>query len=106
MTATARDLLSSIRSKNAGPFSLTFDLFFHDQAAYDRAMRSGLVDPEVIGARYSMPAEQVDIYPFPQAIALKISIPRDIPAGSPGDSDGLGGQQFVPLLDIEVPDAP
>lgn len=103
MTATVRDLLASVRSKNAGPFSLTIDLFFQDRAAYDRALRSGLVDAAEIGARYSLPAGDVDIYPFPQANAVKISFPRRVPAGSPGDNDGLGGQQFAPLLDIEVP---
>jgi hypothetical protein len=38
--ATLFDLCSLIRSKNAGPFVLTFDLMFSSQENYERAKRS------------------------------------------------------------------
>jgi len=40
MTVLAR-LAKLIRSKNAGPFELTFDIMFEDAATYERVKRSG-----------------------------------------------------------------
>jgi len=40
---------------------------------------------------------------FDPANAIKITIYRARPNGSPGDWDILGCQQYGPLLDIEVP---
>jgi len=40
---------------------------------------------------------------FDPAYAIKFTIRRREPSGSPGDSDIFGCQQYPPLLDIEVP---
>jgi Domain of unknown function (DUF4387) len=37
------------------------------------------------------------------ALAMKFSIPRPVFQGDLGDTDMHGGQQFVPLMGIEVP---
>jgi hypothetical protein len=37
------------------------------------------------------------------ALAFKASIPRPVTQGDVGDSDGHGGQQYAPLMAIEVP---
>ena len=37
------------------------------------------------------------------ANAIKFTIYRLRPSGSPGDPDIFGAQQYAPLLDIEVP---
>ena len=37
------------------------------------------------------------------ALAVKASIPRPVPQGDLADSDGHGGQQYAPLMDIEIP---
>jgi hypothetical protein len=36
------------------------------------------------------------------ARAFKFSIPRPIVQGNLGDGDMHGGQQFIPLMDIEI----
>ena len=41
---------------------------------------------------------------FDAANAIKFTLYRERPSGSPGDWDILGCQQYGPLLDIEVPD--
>jgi hypothetical protein len=38
------------------------------------------------------------------ALAIKISFPRPHSSGSKLDSDVYGGQQYAPLLSLEVPD--
>ena len=47
-----------------------------------------------------------DFVEFDPGNAIKFTIYRTRPSGSPGDPDIFGAQQYAPLLDIEVPDAP
>ena len=97
-----RDKVNSVRSKNAGPFTLTFDLFFPDEATFREVCRSRALTPDVVGRLYDLDPSQVRIFEFPPALAIKISVPRLVPGGAPGDTDVAGGQQFAPLLDIPV----
>ncbi|HET7596802.1 MAG TPA: DUF4387 domain-containing protein [Burkholderiales bacterium] len=102
MTALAR-LARLIRSKNAGPFELTFDIMFDDDATYERVRQSGAVTREVIASRYGLEPSAVKFFFCDHARAIKASIPRPYFQGDPRDSDGHGGQQYAPLMDIEVP---
>lgn len=98
------DLAEVMRSKNAGPLYLTFDLIFSDHGAYSRVADSGVLTPELIAGLYALPASQVQIVPFAAAHAIKITIPRTGPtSGAPGDRDVYGAQQHVPLIDIMIP---
>jgi len=96
------DLLESIRSKNAGPFTVCVDLFFKDRAAYDHAVDSGAINPEAVGALYRVDPAAVRVVEFVPALAVKVSMPRLVPGGAPGDRDVAGGQQFVPLLELTI----
>lgn len=102
MTALAR-LARLIRSKNAGPFELTFDIMFEDAATYERVKRSGALSREAVAAFYGLPPEKVKFFYCDNALAVKASIPRPATQGDLADSDGHGGQQYAPLMDIEIP---
>lgn len=102
MTALAK-LAKLIRSKNAGPFELTFDIMFDDEAAYRRVKDSGRISREVVAANYGLAPEKVKFFYCDNALAIKASIPRPSPQGDVGDADGHGGQQYAPLMDIEIP---
>lgn len=93
-----------IRSKNAGPFVLTFDIMFDDPKAYRRTRDSGVISRELVSRLYKIPVEEVLFFHCDNALAIKFSIPRPIFSGDLADSDVFGGQQFGPLVDIEVPD--
>jgi hypothetical protein len=97
------ELASLIRSKNAGPFQLTFDIMFNDAAAYERVKASGVVSREAISKIYGLPAEDVMFFFVDNALAIKASIPRPIFQGDVGDTDSHGGQQYAPLIDLEIP---
>jgi Domain of unknown function (DUF4387) len=99
---TIRELVSSVRSKNAGPFSLTFDLFFPDAATWQEVVDQSVLTPGRVADLYGLRPEEVQVFNFFPALAIKVSIPRLVPGGAPGDSDVAGGQQFVPLLSIAV----
>jgi Domain of unknown function (DUF4387) len=94
---------SLIRSKNAGPFVLTFDVIFSDREAYEKVRDSGMLTARAVAAMYGIPPEDVDGYTCDNALALKFSMPRRLAQGDFGDGDMHGGQQYAPLLDIEVP---
>jgi hypothetical protein len=102
MTALAR-LARLIRSKNAGPFELTFDIMFEDEATYRRVKESGAVTREAVAARYGLSPREVKFFFCDNALAIKASIPRPHAQGDLGDADGHGGQQYAPLMDIEIP---
>lgn len=96
------DLAKVIRSKNAGPTTLTLDILFNDEASYKRALNSPSLQPAAIAPLYGLKPQQVELIPYPAAIAIKIAMDRKIVAGSPGDRDVYGAQQHGPLLEIEI----
>lgn len=91
-----------IRSKNAGPATLTLDLIFDDAAAYQRVVQARQALLAEIAARYNTRPEDIRIIPYPVAHAIKITLPRRHVAGAFGDMDGYGAQQHTPLLDITL----
>ena len=48
-------------------------------------------------------ARIADFVEFEPGNAIKFTIYRLRPSGSPGDPDIFGAQQYAPLLDLEVP---
>lgn len=101
-----QDCTSLIRSKNAGPFSLTFDIMFSDARLYEHVKTSGVLNPTALAALLRCSANQIQFFVCDNALAFKATIPRALPAGDPADADLHGGQQFAPLMEIEIPDLP
>jgi hypothetical protein len=93
-----------IRSKNAGPFEITFDIMFDDAAKYQRVKRSGVIEPGRIAAAYRIPLADILVCkPFDAALAFKVTIRRQVSSGDVMDTDVYGCQQHVPLTAIIVP---
>ena len=91
-----------IRSKNAGPFELTFDVLFDNRDNYERVRRSGVLAPERFSRAYGVPIERVKYFEHEGALAFKISIPRMAFSGDVDDTDVFGGQFHSPLVYLEV----
>lgn len=91
-----------IRSKNAGPFELTFDIMFDSEASFERVRRSGQVSKELVARLYNVAPEKVRFFVVPEAMAFKASIPRPFVQGDLRDADGHGGQQYGPLVNVEI----
>lgn len=90
---------SLIRSKDAGPFMLTLDLFFVDGHARRAFMASGELSAEKVGALYGVASDSVQFYDLADIDAVKISFPRPVPSGEFGDTDITGGQQYALLVE-------
>ena len=92
-----------IRSKNSSPFELTLDIILKDREEYEKLKAGNVINAKLIAKAYEIPVERIKkvIY-FDPAKAIKISMPRIIPSGAPGDTDVYGAQQHGPLLGIEI----
>jgi hypothetical protein len=102
--ATLGELAKLIRSKNAGPFMLTFDVMFEDENVYRKVLASGVLTKESFAKLYRMSPDEVLFFRHDTASAIKISIPRPYFQGDHEDGDAYGGQQHAPLVDLVVPD--
>jgi uncharacterized protein DUF4387 len=99
------DIAKTIRSKNAGVDHITFDVIFADRADYERVRQSGVLSRKAVCRLFGIEDERITEYvEFDPALAIKFTIRRIRPSGSPGDADIFGSQQYGPLLGIVVPD--
>ena len=67
--------------------------------------KSGVLSRTAIGRIFGIEAAEItDHIEFEAALAIKFTIYRRMPSGSPGDADIYGSQGYGPLLDIDIPD--
>ena len=97
------DAADVIRSKNAGPFTVTVDLFFGDEPKYAAARSSSLLTVEGVAAAYAVPGRpgqgRLVGRPDPsgQGLALRWSSSSD-----PFCSDLFGAHLHTPLAQAEL----
>lgn len=91
-----------IRSKNAGPFELTFDIMFKTRDNFNDVLKSEALTPNLIAQLYRVDVKQVKFFVVEQLLAIKISIPRRVFSGDVRDTDIYGGQFHSPLVRLPV----
>jgi len=103
-TCYLADVASVLRSKNSGPYELTFDVMFPNQEIYDRVKSAGVLHEETISKLYSVPRKDViaSLF-FDQAMAYKATIARPAVSGGFGEIDTHGSQQHIPLMYLTLP---
>ena len=93
-----------VTSKNAGPFLLTLDIVFADEATYRTFKSVRPLDRHVIAGLYGIPETDVlKIIEFDPAYAMKVTLRRPWGSGAVGEHDVYGAQQHVPLMQHTVP---
>lgn len=93
-----------VRSKNAGPYVTTCDIFFADRATFERARAAQVLTPERVANLYRIPAASVlGVYYYEPGLAIKVSFLKTVDAGDVFCADIAGSAQHVPLLAVEVP---
>ena len=97
-----RDVCRYVRSKNAGPFWITVDLFFDGPDSYARHADDPAIGAAAVAQLYGVETEQVKRFRVDDLQVVKLSFPRRQPQGGALERDMHGGQQFVPLLDVEL----
>ncbi len=97
---TLRDVCHQVRSKNAGPFWVTIDVFFDGDESYERYKDAPALSAETIGRTFGADPAQVKRFAVDSLAVLKISYPRKSPQGGVLERDMHSGQQYVRLLDV------
>jgi hypothetical protein len=107
---TLGELAQVVRSKNAGPYEITFDLLFAEEDTYRTIKGSSLLTSATIASLYSLNESDI-IYCgfFDQARGFKATIPRmrdgtKYVSGGFGDEDVHGSQMYLPLMQLPLPE--
>src|SRR5258705_3535709 len=100
------EICRHVRSKNAGLFWITLDLFFRDRASFDRYVEAPQFQPAAIGSLFDVDSGLVKRFVIPDLLAIKLSYPRRHPQGGALERDMHGGQQYVRVLDMECLKSP
>ena len=89
-----------LRSKNAGPLFITFDLIFNTREDMEY-VRQRLKKEDIANA-YHVDEAKIDIIPYGVVNSIKITFPRKNISGAIEDNDIYGCQQHTGLANIEI----
>jgi len=96
------DVCRYVRSKNAGPFWMTIDLFFDGPESYSLYKDDPAIGPAAVAALYGANVTDLRRYCVDDLSVVKISFPRRQPQGGVLERDMHSGQQYVQLLDLDL----
>ena len=97
-----KEIASVIRSKNSGPYELTFDVIFKDFDMYEKVKKAKSINEDNFASLYNIPkSDIISLVYFDPAKAVKVTIVRPIPSGALGETDVYGAQQHAPLMNFE-----
>ncbi len=97
-----KDVARYVRSKNAGPFWVTIDIFCDTEEAFSALTRSVSLTADTIAQLYAVEPGVVKIFHQAHIRVIKISIPRPVVSGDFRDRDIHAGQYFVPMLTLPI----
>lgn len=96
------NLAKILRSKNAGPLTVTLDVMFESDDDYERVKGCGILTEEFVAELYHVDKGHVEIIYYDIVRALKISLPRRHISGALEDDDIYGCQQHMPLYNVHI----
>ena len=100
---TIGEIATFVTSKNAGPFLLTLDIVFPDEATYRAFVARQPLDRATVARLYGLAVDDVvDIIEFEPAYAVKVTLKRPWASGAVGETDVYGAQQHVPLARYSI----
>lgn len=91
-----------VRSKNAGPFWVTVDIFCGEKDVFETISASKSVSREKVAEVYGVRSDEVKIFYIPNLNVIKISYPRLVPQGEKYERDMHAGQQYVQISELEL----
>ena len=98
-----KSLAKDIRSKNAGPYEITFDVIFNDLESFKFAQKSKALTAAKLAPLWHQKESNVIACQFLEAArAFKMTLPRPFRAGAFGERDIHCSQQHVPLLNLVI----
>ena len=100
--AKIAELAQYVRSKNAGPFWVTLEIFCDNDESYRRIKNSPNIAPEKVAALYGANAGMMKSFYIDNLRIIKFSYPRPKPSGHKYENDMHAGQQYVRIAELEV----
>jgi hypothetical protein len=97
---TVGSLAELVRSKNAGPFWQTIDIFFSTDENYRVVAENPSLDADTIARLYRVAPDTIRIYRLPDIRVVKVSFPRPTKQGGIHDRDMHAGQQHIPMSQL------
>ena len=94
------DYTKILRSKNAGPLFITFDLIFRGSEEMEYVLKN--LKKSDVARAYGVDDEDIDIIAYEVVNSIKITFPRKDISGSLSDGDVYGCQRHIPLANIVV----
>ncbi len=101
MTALG-DIAAKVRSKNAGPFWITIDIFCGSAEAFDRVCAT--LSTEAVASLYAQPSQPVKRFDIASLNVVKFSFPRPVVQGARDDRDMHGAAWATILAEMDLPD--
>lgn len=98
--ALLASVAKKIRSKNAGPFWVSIDLFFSDESVFQKI--SSKLDTAQIAKVLHIENSELQRYDLADIQVIKFSFPRPLVQGSRFDRDMHGAQYAFLLSQIEI----
>lgn len=99
-----REIADIVRSKNAGPYRITFDILCKARSNYETIRDSGAITPQSVAKAYGLSVSDISsFFEIDMANAIKITIKRPRAQGASGEGDMYGCQQHVPLMNMLIP---
>lgn len=100
-----QDIARTIRSKNAGSFMITVEIIFDDMKWYKYVKENNLINQKTLAAAYNVEESWIlDFNYYDPGLGIKANFKRKFPSGGPNEGDVYGCQQYVPLLDLYIPE--
>ncbi|KIW21146.1 hypothetical protein PV08_01726 [Exophiala spinifera] len=98
------ELASVVRSKNAGPYEVTFDIMFDKPENYAWVKETCVLSSSSVACMYGIDESEVlAAVWWEPALAFKATLKRPLVSGGFGETDTHGSCQHVRLMYLEVP---
>ena len=95
-------IVEKIRSKNAGPFWLTIDIFCGSLTNFNQVSKG--LSSERVASVFNVDMKRIKRFEIPSLNVIKFSLPRPAIQGSAEDRDIHGASWAALLKNIEIAD--
>lgn len=94
-------VVEKVRSKNAGPFWITVDVFCGRSEVFDPLVQQ--LDDGAVAALFGTPLQTLKRFDIPSLNVIKFSFPRPEVQGSAADRDMHGASWAALLAEYQIP---
>lgn len=98
--AKLRDIAQKLRSKNAGPFWLTIDIFCGEAQAYDTVVAN--LSTAQVAKAFNAEPQLIKRFDIADLNVVKFSLPRPTTQGAANDRDMHGASWAALLAEVEI----